>query len=188
MNYMNYKFDVEHDGKLYTITGDSKDLVFTKAKIFFNKNNIKFTDAQIKGRITNYVKPSKSKKLTFNDIIVGAGAILRYASGNAASAQEVKRRSEICKSCPMRDRTTGCAACGFSRKVANFINKIRSEKKAEVEIEATLRDSYCGVCNCSIPMMLLTRYEDFYVEPAHKNQLRPDACWLKQTSINFTNE
>jgi hypothetical protein len=185
---MNYKIDIEHNGRLYTITGDSKDLVFVKAKIFLNKHNINFTEDQIKNRIQNYVKPSKPKRLGLNDIIIGANAILRYTSGKAASNTEIKRRSEICKSCPMREKTTGCAPCGFGRRIANFINKIRAEKKAEVEIEATLRDSYCGVCSCSIPMMILTQYEDFYVEPDHKNNLRPDACWLKKTSINFTNE
>lgn len=185
---MNYKWDIEHNGRLYTITGDSVDMVVIKAKIFLNKHNIKFTEDQIRRRIENYTRPAKAKSLSLNDIIIGANAILRYTAGTSASNEEIKRRSEICKSCPMRSKATGCAACGFSKRIANFINKIRATKRAEVEIESTLKDSYCGVCSCSIPMMLLTRYEDFYTEPEHKNKLRPDACWLKQTSINFTNE
>lgn len=185
---MNYKCEIEHEGRVRTFTGDTQTSVFIKVKIFLNKNNIKFSDDMIYRRITSYSKPVKPKSLSLNDIITGAHAILRYTSGTAASNKEVARRTDICLGCPMRSSTSGCGPCGFSRRIATFINGIRAKKKSEAIIDSKIKQSYCGVCNCSIPMMVLTRYEDFYQESPEKNNKRPDNCWLKQSSPNFTNE
>lgn len=185
---MNYNCDIKHNGRVYSFTGDTHTSVVIKVKIFLKKNNINFSDSKIQSMITSYSKPIKPKSLTFNEIVTGAQAILRYTNGTSASSTEVTRRTNICIDCPMRSETSGCGPCGFAGRVAKFINGLRAKKKTEAPIDSRIKQSYCDVCKCSIPMMVLTKYEDFYQESSIKNNSRPDNCWLKQSSPNFTNE
>lgn len=185
---MNYKCEIEYNNKTYTFTGNDRTTVVVKVKIFCKKNNINYSDGMIERRITTDSPGSKPSKLTFSQVVTGAHAILRYTTGTSASDKEVTRRTDICLTCPHRSETAGCGPCGFGRRVANFINSLRAKKKTEAPIDAAIKQSYCDVCKCSIPMMVLTRYEDFYKEVSVKNNMRPDYCWLKESSPNFTNE
>jgi hypothetical protein len=182
--------------KLRTANGNvnfvapTKAELITQVKVYCHENNINFSHAIVSAHIDaqNNIPTKPQKKVGILDAFNGARAVLRYAAGNSATPEEVLRRAEICKTCPMLKATTGCASCGAGGRIARYINAIRVFKKYESAIPKEVESKYCDVCSCSIPMMIVTHYKDFYKESESKNSARPDHCWLKRTSENFTDE
>lgn len=169
----------------------NKDRLMIMVEQWHQKNNINYSRESISYQIdrqSKVVKPEEKKKKTFAEVLNGAAALVKYTVGSSASNQEITRRSQICLQCPVRSAVGGCAPCGAAAKIANAVNQIRAKKGAQMAIDSDLRNQYCKVCDCGLPLMLLTEYKDFHYESEEMNIRRPDFCWLKRTSPNYTHE
>lgn len=192
-----YQFKHIYKGELYQFSNPEKNILFSKVAEDFKAKGINYTDEDLMAAIERqsgmkrkiFQKPVvHRKKPSLAETIHGAKALLRYMGGSSVSSQELERRSAICNNCPLRDSVSDCMSCGGSGKVALFINQLRRSKKFEGSIPESLRKKFCGFCGCSLPLLLVSKFKDFEVESPQKNAARPDHCWLKKTSPNFTKE
>ncbi len=187
---MKYVFKIAIKGKVHSFASESYSSIFSQVSQTLKENNINFTEKEIRAQIERQssLSTKKKSKVSLLDAFNGARALINYTAGNSASPQEIYRRAEICRGCPVLDQTSGCAACGAARNAANLVNMIRAHKKSEVAIPSDLKDKYCGSCSCSISLLIVTKYKDFHKESDEKNARRPDVCWIKRASKNFTEE
>lgn len=184
-----YKYAEAYKGKLYKFQNEDKNALLAEVHSFFKKNNINFSNDLLLKAIDRQSKIKINPgKVTFQSAISGAMAVIRYTTGSSVSTAEMIRRSDICARCPMLSQISTCMACGGAGKIARFINGIRAAKKVESSIPSEVKASYCGVCSCSLALMVVTKIKDFHTESEAENRRRPDVCWLKTTSTNFKNE
>lgn len=191
-----YHYSYVHQKQLFRHQHYEKNILFEIVANEYRQKGIHYNDqdlmAAIERQSNSKLRSRQSlpivKKKTLTETIHGAKALIRYMGGQAVTEKELERRSLICNNCPLKDSVSDCMSCGGSGKVAAFINRIRRSKKVEGSIPESLRKKYCGMCGCSLPLLLVTQFKDFEVEDAQKNSARPDHCWLKKTSINFTKE
>jgi len=184
-----FRYTVGHKGELHRFDGPTQYVVFEKAKEFFEKSNINYSREDLMKAIERqsgfYVA---EKKIGFNEAMTGAMAALKFTAGKSTSPGEIQRRSAICASCPLSSTVGGCSACGLGGRIAKVISSIRAKKGSGIAIPAEVKGSYCGFCKCSLALMVVTKIEDFHPEDPSLNGRRPDLCWLKTTSTNFSNE
>lgn len=188
---MKSQYTYYHRGSAIKFESNDRNDLYVKVTDYFKKNNITFSpDLLLKAidRQSKKTPGSKPKKKKLYDVMMGAKAMLRYVFKEGASGSEIRRRASICESCPMRSSTSGCSACGAAAQATKLVNEIRVKKRIQDEIPASIKTKYCSICDCSLALMAVTKYKDFYQESSNKNALRPDHCWLKTTSENFTNE
>ena len=187
---MIYKYSTVVKGKLYKFSSQHKDVIMSDVMGFFNENNIMFDKKDLSNQIDRQSSPfnTKKKSITLSDAATGAMALIKYAGGSAVSDNELIRRSSICESCPLIDRIGGCSSCGAAGMIARFANTVRQKLSMQSAIPSSVKSSYCGVCNCSLALMVVTKIENFKEEPSIQNNQRPDNCWLKKTSPNFAKE
>lgn len=187
--YMTYKYSMWYKGTLEKFSGPTLEVVFEKVIEFLKKSNINYSSEDIKKAIKRQSGiATPTKKLGFGEAFNGALAALKFTVGKSTSPTEISRRSEICSSCPMIDTVGGCFSCGMGGKIAKAVNEIRAKKGSTIKIPSEVNTKFCGFCSCAIPLMVVTKVEDFYTESTEVNNKRPDVCWLKETSTNFTNE
>lgn len=181
-----FKYSTGYKGQLYRFEDRSRDIVLEKVVEFMQKNNIIFNREDLLRSIDRQsaIASTKKKRVTLGDAVNGAKALIKYTSSNRISTEELTRRSTICSQCPMINRLGGCMSCGAAGAIARFVNKIRSSYNLEIQIPSEVRQSYCGVCECSLALMVVTHINDFH-ESAEKNAMRPDCCWMKTISYNF---
>lgn len=177
-------------GQKIVITGPSTKDVFNKTSEYLTKINFNFNPSSLKRAIElqNEGAELKSERLTIADMIKGSRATIQYATGKAASNPEILRRSRICEACELKATVSDCMSCGASGKISNLVNTIRSARGQEVQIPKTISDKFCGVCKCSLATLVVTKFKDLATESEQKQNDRPDYCWLKKTSTNFTKE
>ncbi len=184
-----YKFSIGHNGKLHKFSHNSKDVLLSEVMRFHNENNINFNFIELSKSIDRQSKLVVApKKITLQDAIKGAQAVIKYGTGSSVGNEELFRRSMICKACPLMKEIGGCRSCGAAGAIARFVNKIKSTYGLQMQIPPEVRENYCGFCGCSLALMVVTKLQDFKPEPDQINQTRPDSCWLKRTSTNFNNE
>lgn len=86
--------------------------------------------------------------------------------------QEALRRGKICKGCPMR------------RKVGGFIGRVSQvlgEATGNRQIPEDLRDYKCGVCQCSLLLLVPAIEDNLHKDsPAERRTRLKSApgCWL----------
>lgn len=184
-----FKYAIGYQGQLHRFDGPSKHVVFEKVIEFLKKNNINYSADDIMRAIERQSGISvPSKKIGFNEAMTGALAIVKFTAGKSTSAMEIQRRSAICSACPLASTVGGCMSCGIGGKIAKTINAIRAKKGSTIAIPSEIKSKFCGFCKCSLPLMVVTKVEDFHPETKEVNNTRPDNCWLKATSKNFSNE
>jgi hypothetical protein len=184
---MKYLYAVVVKGKLEKFSADNKTLLQARVETFFRERGMAIDSASISTSIDRQSKiREKPKKIGLADAAIGAKALIKNLMGSSVSSEEIIRRSSICATCPLMSRIGGCASCGAGGKIANWINGIRAGKKLQIAIPSEVSSSYCGVCQCALALMVVTKKADFYDES--KNGQRPDVCWLKSNSPNLTNE
>lgn len=185
-----YKYITVINSKVESFIHEDIDTLLSIVTTFYDKLNINYNRDDILKQIQRQSKNEKleTKKISIGDAFNGAKAILRLTVGNSCSPEEIIRRSKICETCPLSSKTSKCAACGAAKKITLAINLIRKLKKNAIEIPSEIKSNYCGVCECALATMVVTRYNDFYLEPKEKNQKRPQFCWLNRISPNFTKE
>lgn len=176
--------------KEVTITGKDFDEVFVKAGNYFSDNGYTYNAESLRKLImrANDKAAATNKRLTIGDTIRGAKAFIKYLAGKAASNKEIQRRSNICIGCLEVSSVSDCLGCGGSGKIANSVNSVRAAKGQETLIPDSIKDKYCGICDCSLTMLITAQHKDLKPESEPKNLLRPNHCWLKVGSSNFTKE
>ena len=184
-----FKFSIGYNGKLYRFSHNSKDVLLSLIMRFHQENNINYSMIELSKAIDRQSKiVTAAKRLSLQDAIKGAQAVIKYGTGKSVSNEELFRRSMICKDCPLMKQIGGCRSCGAAGAIAKFINKIRSSYGLQMQIPPEVRENYCSFCGCSLALMTVTKIEDFKQEPESINSTRPDMCWLKTTSTSFKNE
>ncbi len=182
-----YRFSTGYEGKLHRFSHDSKDVLLSQVLQFHQKNNINYSMIELSKSIDRQSKIQVAqKKLTLADAIKGAQAVINYGVGKSVTNQELFRRSMICKDCPLMKQIGGCRSCGAAGMIAKFINKVRASYGLQSAIPPEVRENYCSFCGCSLALMTVTKIEDFKEEPESINSTRPDICWLKKTSTNYS--
>lgn len=131
---------------------------------------------------TTYKAPQKKKKLEFKDYLHGAEALISVSAGNSVNQLEINRRASICQTCPRLEEVPGCMSCGFAGTLSNTINKIKRFFKASFEIPNNMGKHGCGVCGCSLAVMLPAKTSAFKKDDQAQ---RPDHCWVRKTSDNY---
>ncbi len=172
--------------EVVTITGTSIDSVFKKTKRYLEGININYNERSLLQAIKN--ANAKGKRLTITDVVSGAKAAIQYFTGKAATNEEILRRASICQGCSLISSVSDCMGCGGSGRLAKITNDIRAAKGKEVALPFSIKDKYCSVCQCSLALMTVTQYEHIAPESDEKQSQRPDHCWLKKTSNNFTKQ
>ncbi len=187
---MIYKYATGFKGKLHKFENKDRSVLIIEVSDFMRKNNINFTHDTIARSIDRQsgLAAKASKTIGLAAAASGAVALVKNLAGVAVSNEEVVRRSSICASCPMITRIGGCGPCGAAGKISQWANKIRSGKGLQIQIPSEVKHSYCGFCQCALSLMVLTKAKDFHAESPGKNMTRPDICWLKTTSKNYTHE
>jgi hypothetical protein len=181
----NYRYNFGWRGSLYRFSNSNFDIIKAEVVSFLVKNNINYDPASLDKSILRQSSiADKKKRIGLAEAVSGAKALLRYASGSTASTLEIERRAGICKDCPLIDRIGGCAPCGAAGKIANFVNSLRTSLRLDQPIPSSIKSSYCGVCDCSLALMVPSKMSAFS-ESESQNLQRPDICWIKKTSTNY---
>lgn len=179
-------FVIFNDDKIY---GESPDAIADKI-ISYNKltknealEYVKKTLRRSDESPSSYQPPaSKKKKLGFSDYLHGAEALVNVSAGNTVDQLEINRRAGICQFCPKLEEVPGCMSCGFAGTLSNALNKIKKAFDSGFEIPNNMSKHGCGVCGCSLAVMLPAKTSAF--KETDQN-LRPDHCWVKKKSNNY---
>ena len=103
--------------------------------------------------------------------IAAISAFKEALSGHVVSPEEIVRRAGICTPCPKRKNDTGVKT-GISRLLGNLANKHRLPEE--------IKGKSCGVCGCSLMLLLPATEKDLHVDNEKESRERPESCWVKQ--------
>ena len=135
------------------------------------------------GKPSSYQAPApRRKKLGLSEYVSGAEAVVKVSTGASVDQLEINRRAGICQGCDKRTEIPGCMGCGFAGKLTSMVNKIKTFFGAGFEIPSNLAKNGCGVCDCSLAVMLPAKTSAF---KNTQDSERPDHCWVKTTSNNY---
>ena len=108
--------------------------------------------------------------------LTGAAAAIKAfkeaLSDNVVDVSEIVRRVAVCKACPKLKRDTGVKT-GISRMLGNLANKHR--------LPDDIKGKSCGVCGCSLMLLVPATKKDLHVDNEIEAKLRPETCWIKQS-------
>lgn len=111
--------------------------------------------------------------LSIQGAIAAATAYKEARNGNVVSAEEIQTRATICIGCPMRRKIRVHGADQASKMLGMMANKHRVSKD--------LKDHKCGVCHCSLMLLVPSRAEfihrDSPEEAADRAKNAP-RCWV----------
>lgn len=128
------------------------------------------------------VKQGESPSLSLNDLFQAGKALFKNMSGLTVSQQELNRRGQICKRCPMRIESNNCKKCGIAGQVASLFNTAKAFFGGKtLSMPNTYKEQGCGICGCSFSLLLPARKEDLHQDsPAQheKRVLNAPFCWL----------
>ena len=130
-------------------------------------------------------KLTNKPRLTLHGASKACNALLNVASGNVETNYEITRRAAICRNCPHLTSVSDCMSCGGAGKVSNLIRSVRSIFKKNINIPHEAAKRYCGLCGCSLALLLPTTMPNQKDETEEVNEKRPDHCWLKKSSVNY---
>ena len=88
--------------------------------------------------------------------------------GNVVSTTEIVNRGSICAKCPKRVPTTGVST--VSAVLGRMANKHLVPKDVS--------QYSCGVCGCSLMLLLPASEENIHKDTAEERTQRPEQCWL----------
>jgi hypothetical protein len=113
---------------------------------------------------------TKSELMRPADAIAALKAFQDAIKGSVVSATEVSNREAICATCPMRRRATGIPA-KLSQTLGIIANRHR--------VSNSIKDYKCGVCGCSLMLIIPATDENQHVDSPEEAKQRPALCWLK---------
>jgi hypothetical protein len=108
------------------------------------------------------------------NIFGAAAAINAFAEatrGHVVAPGEIVRRAAICAPCPLLRSSSGLAGA-----VSERLGALASKHRVPPEAHGRA----CGVCGCSLMMLLPAAGPDLHADSADEAARRPPACWLPQ--------
>lgn len=184
-----YKFKIGRDQPETKITGNTFEECFKKTKEFFLNKGININSESVGIQIKRQNDgPLLGRVLTIRETISGALALLKHAANKPASPEEIERRATICAVCPKLATSSDCMVCGGSKRVAEIITTIKNKYGHDIKIPAPVKSKYCGVCGCSMALLIVSRFDGQTSEDNIRQNERPMFCWLKEISPKFTKE
>lgn len=178
------KYSVKFRGEEFignTVEGIARSISKSKGVpveeiVLYVQNNMKLRQPKLKE--PNYNLKGR-RKISLTEAIHGATSAMKQVGGDSVDHSEILRRASICQVCPKRSEISGCASCGFGSKLVQFVNRIKKSFGGGVEIPNNLSREFCGVCECSLGMMLPAPKEHFHISTITDSE-RPDACWVRK--------
>lgn len=107
--------------------------------------------------------------ITIRDAASAAKAFTHALNGSVVSAEEIRRRGGICNACPKR-KFIRTRASKMSRTLGLLANRHR--------LPSDIKDYVCGVCGCSLMLLLPATPPDLPVDNEKEAAERPDKCWI----------
>lgn len=200
---MIYVFHFIHQKKITKMEHPELNVLIDKVVDKMNEIEVTANREEIKQAIlrqTNIAYPNSSdvaqfvgqkprKKLTLASVTRAAAAIVNLSRGVTVTQSELDRRAKICTLCSERSTVTDCMSCGAGAKIADTINKLRALKGKDMpNVPKHVEKNACRVCECYIPFLLVTNFSDIKDEEKSVNESRPDNCWMKKSSTNYTQQ
>jgi hypothetical protein len=186
-----YRFKPSWKEPSVTITGRDFNDLYAQVVQMFDVKGYSFNSDSLKNHIlkqNNQTKAPKESGLTLGEVIKGGIAMLKFIKGDHASNREIQRRSKICQGCEDKSMVSDCMSCGGSRRVATAVNAEKAKHGNQIDIPAEIQKMYCKHCKCSLIVMIATKYKELKPESSSVIESRPNHCWLKPSSPNFTKE
>ena len=109
-------------------------------------------------------------KITPKGAFAAIAAFKEAVQGNTVSDTEVSRRLAICARCPMLRNVSGVSGA-VSRVLGVVANRHR--------VPAVFSNRSCGVCGCSLLLLVPAAKEDLHVDSPEESRKRPSKCWMK---------
>lgn len=180
-----HEFILIHEGKQVKFTGKSIGEISARVIRYLGNYEQKFdTNAKIalEQKIANQIKisPLKSRRKKIpklSEAFHASLALFKVAGGKTVDQKELDKRSAICLNCPVRAQTSFCAGCGGLGKATLMLNEARRLTK-QLVFNAKLKTEFCGVCSCSLPLLLATDKESLPKDDALQEKTRPKTCWI----------
>lgn len=111
--------------------------------------------------------------VTLRDAASAIKAATQAGRGNVVPPEELQRRAAICERCPMRQFVGAGALDRASQVLGMMVNRHRVPK--------SLTTYKCGVCGCSLMMLLPARTEDLHKDTPEQASYRKHTapgCWV----------
>ncbi len=121
----------------------------------------------------------KRNKISLHDAFKAANAFLKLVKDDIVSQAEIDRRTRICLSCPKLEMASNCMACGGSRIATNLLNAAKRALGSDIQFDRAIKTRYCGVCGCSLSLLIPTKLQHFKKDTPDKAASRPNICWAK---------
>lgn len=121
----------------------------------------------------------RPQPVTFEGALAAAKAAVKVATGDVVDDTELKRRADICHSCPMKSESSGCFGCNASARLASIANLMKRTFGKELRLPRNLKRFNCGVCGCSLSLLLPTKVENLHADTPEQASKRPANCWMK---------
>lgn len=90
--------------------------------------------------------------------------------GDVESPATIKVRADVCFSCPKRRITRGVS------KASEMLGILANRNR----VPNAVASYSCGVCSCSLMLLLPATKEDIHKDTPEEAKERPDNCWIKQ--------
>lgn len=127
---------------------------------------------------------SKIRQVTVSNAWDALKASTKIVKGEVASQKEIDRRSEICLKCPMAVETSDCRSCSgtWSTTLAQLTDEVRNKTGVNFRISDTLKAKFCGVCGCTLMMLIASLKKNLHKDDEKQKSLRPEECWMNDTT------
>jgi hypothetical protein len=188
IKYQNRDFLADDAGSMIEnitkyLTNRDKHIDIDEIRSHVNKN-IKDSGPSDPQDIGGKLNKVAKKTLRYKEVMNGAQAILRVLGGDSVDQDEIKRRTRICRECPLKSLTSDCYGCGFASRLTGIINDIKSKFTGTFELSQDVKGSYCSVCSCALSVMIPSKMSAFD-EDEEKQKSRPDYCWVKKGGTEY---
>lgn len=177
-----YEFKYIYNRQVVKFSGDSvSQILFRVASYLTNRGETPDLE-DIKKKIENQLRvvPQKKRIPRLSEAYHAGMALFRQASGKTVEQKVVDERTKICLNCPKRSQTSLCTACGGLSKATQLLNSIRGLTKNALNINPSLKSDYCGVCGCSLPLLLVTDANYLPKDDPAQDRERPEFCWIRK--------
>lgn len=125
------------------------------------------------------------KSVTFKESMQAGKAALKIIKGDMVGPKELERRWSICKNCPALSETSECFRCNRAKFLAEITHSVKGIFGTEIKFPGESKKFSCGVCGCSLSMLLPTKTNDLHKDTPEQAEARPDFCWMTEGGPNF---
>lgn len=172
------------------VTGEVNEIV-TKVMKFREKRGIPADRGHIYNEVLGAIQKKNVKvgkvkrRVRFRDALAAGKAAVKIVTGDTVDQKEMQRRWDICRGCPALSETSECFSCNRARFVAELTGTVKSIFGKEIKYPGESKKYTCGVCGCTLALLLPTRSDGFHEDSEEEKKHRPDFCWINKESHNF---